>query len=493
MANREEKVPPRQSNQHFPRAAPAGYAGTEGLSRPALFNDVRACPLFAELPADAITRLVEKADFISLEPDEAVFREGDQADDLFLVRRGFVKISRAGADGGETVLNYLSKGQYFGEIALLGAESGESTTRTATCTAMDHVDLIAIARQDVAELLTAYPDLRRQLRQISESRKARPKAAPLKPGFNFKQYLDQELMQGTSLLLFDLERCTRCDECVRACADSHDGVTRLKREGLRFDKYLVPTSCRSCRDPVCLTECPVGSIGRSPTGAIIIEDWCIGCRKCEENCPFGNIEMQLFDADGEIFKQQSPVRLARIGFDAPPGFARACLPVGLEYDGRQRCLTYADVPGVAGEDELRAACSDQSYQRAIDALLKQIETRVKLPILPADFKPAKEIEGVVKTKCASKTEPDNAILFRGVVNAANEQAYLNASQDPNYHAAVEAVARETRSMKAVLSKAVVCDLCESVDQSPNCVYACPHDAAFRVDADTFFKSAGAVE
>ena len=27
----------------------------------------------------------------------------------------------------------------------------------------------------------------------------------------------QEIYQGQSLLVLDLERCTRCDECVKAC------------------------------------------------------------------------------------------------------------------------------------------------------------------------------------------------------------------------------------------------------------------------------------
>ena len=77
------------------------------------------------------------------------------------------------------------------------------------------------------------------------------------------QFLDQGLMEAQSLLVLDLERCTRCDQCVRACADAHDGVTRLIREGLRFDKYLVATSCRQCRDPLCMVGCPVGSIRRA--------------------------------------------------------------------------------------------------------------------------------------------------------------------------------------------------------------------------------------
>jgi len=101
-------------------------------------------------------------------------------------------------------------------------------------------------------------------------------------------------MEAQNLLLIDLERCTRCDLCVKACADAHDGVTRLIRDGLRYDKYLVATSCRSCRDPLCMVGCPVGSIRRRESLEIIIEDWCIGCGLCAQSCPYGNINMHAF-------------------------------------------------------------------------------------------------------------------------------------------------------------------------------------------------------
>jgi Fe-S-cluster-containing hydrogenase component 2 len=103
--------------------------------------------------------------------------------------------------------------------------------------------------------------------------------------------LNQGLMNAQSLLVLDLEKCTRCDECTKACADAHQGVTRLIREGLRFDKFLVASSCRSCLDPYCMVGCPVGSIRRRQSLEIIIEDWCIGCGLCSENCPYGNINM----------------------------------------------------------------------------------------------------------------------------------------------------------------------------------------------------------
>jgi Fe-S-cluster-containing hydrogenase component 2 len=92
--------------------------------------------------------------------------------------------------------------------------------------------------------------------------------------------------------LIDLERCTRCDECVRACASTHnDGRSRLIREGPRFGNFLVPASCRQCRDPVCMIGCPVGSIHKGATNEIVIEDWCVGCGICAEQCPYGSIHM----------------------------------------------------------------------------------------------------------------------------------------------------------------------------------------------------------
>lgn len=100
------------------------------------------------------------------------------------------------------------------------------------------------------------------------------------------------LLQGQRQLLIDLERCTRCDQCVQACVAAHDdGLPRLIREGPRLDQHLVPARCRSCLDPVCMIGCPVGSIARRDDLSMFIEDWCIGCGICADNCPYGAIQM----------------------------------------------------------------------------------------------------------------------------------------------------------------------------------------------------------
>ncbi len=121
-----------------------------------------------------------------------------------------------------------------------------------------------------------------------------------------EDFLQQGLMEAQSLLVLDLDRCTRCDLCVQACATAHDGVTRLIREGLRYDNYLVATSCRQCRDPLCMVGCPVGSIRRRDTLEIYIENWCVGCGVCADNCPYGNISMHEFDVKGDDRQRPGP-------------------------------------------------------------------------------------------------------------------------------------------------------------------------------------------
>jgi cGMP-dependent protein kinase 2 len=84
----------------------------------------------------------------------------------------------------------------------------------------------------------------------------------------------------------------RCDNCEKACAETHHGVSRLNREaGPTYATLHVPTSCRHCEDPHCMKDCPPDAIHRAPNGEVFIADNCIGCGNCERNCPYGVIQM----------------------------------------------------------------------------------------------------------------------------------------------------------------------------------------------------------
>ena len=147
-------------------------------------------------------------------------------------------------------------------------------------------------------MVDAYPAVRGQLQDVAGQRleSDRQQALQLKT-VALEDFLGQSLMQAQNLLLLDLEKCTRCDDCVTACASAHDGVTRLLREGTRYGKYLIATSCRQCLDPLCMVGCPVGSIHRQKSLEIVIENWCIGCGLCARQCPYDNIAMHEFSVE----------------------------------------------------------------------------------------------------------------------------------------------------------------------------------------------------
>src|SRR5262249_20528761 len=205
---------------------------------------------------------------VPFEPGEVICRQDDPADSFYLVRLGFVKVTQRFA-GGDVVLAYHGRGSFFGEMALLTGEP-----RSATCTAVDHVEVVRIDADDFRLMLERFPSVARKFAEEAarRSRLNRERHA-LSSNLDVEDFIEQGLMQAQSLLVLDLDRCTRCDLCVQACASAHDGVTRLIREGLRYDHYLVATSCRQCRDPLCMLGCPVGSIRRRNEPEIHIEDW----------------------------------------------------------------------------------------------------------------------------------------------------------------------------------------------------------------------------
>ena len=188
--------------------------------------------IFSTLTPEFIRELRPRVELRRYAPGEVICRQGEPADAFYLVRLGFVKVSEQ-RPGGDLVLAYLARGGYFGEIGLLTGGG-----RTATCTALDHLELVRIGADDFQKMLERFPEVRRNLEAVAHERieENRHRIRELQT-VPVDQFLNQGLMEAQSLLILDLERCTRCDQCVRACADAHDGVSRLIREGLRFDHY----------------------------------------------------------------------------------------------------------------------------------------------------------------------------------------------------------------------------------------------------------------
>jgi thioredoxin reductase/CRP-like cAMP-binding protein/Fe-S-cluster-containing hydrogenase component 2 len=222
---------------------------------------------------------------------DVLFYEGAKPDGLYLIQRGSVTISRM-IGGKEVVLSYVSAGNYVGEMALVSGQPRFGTVRAAVS-----IEAIHLNCDRVAEVMARNPDIRNEMheRYLTHMQDEHI-GATLQSGNDAGNLISFLVRQGigeaTDVLLIDESLCTRCNNCEKACADTHDGTSRLDRKsGPTFDQIRVPSSCRHCEHPHCMKDCPPDAIRRSVNGEVFINDTCIGCGNCVANCPYDVIQL----------------------------------------------------------------------------------------------------------------------------------------------------------------------------------------------------------
>jgi CRP-like cAMP-binding protein/Fe-S-cluster-containing hydrogenase component 2 len=248
------------------------------------------------LASEDVAALVDQAEVREVRAGQAVIEEGADDKDIFVVRRGSMVVEKA--IGGKPVfLSYLPAGSYFGEMAAI-----DGSKRTATVKAAIKSEVVRFPGAAFTALLERKPRLRekaladmagrRAINAFIEGRKDSFGGAVDYYSQTAQFLVDNGIGEATDVLLIDGTLCVGCDNCEKACADSHDGLSRLDREAGRTYAHLhVPTSCRHCEHPYCMTDCPPNAIQRGPDGEVFISDACIGCGNCQRNCPYGVIRM----------------------------------------------------------------------------------------------------------------------------------------------------------------------------------------------------------
>ena len=75
---------------------------------------------------------------------------------------------------------------------------------------------------------------------------------------------------------------------------------------------------------------------------------------------------------------------------------------------------------------------------------------------------------------------------RAEVLIVNTCGFIDAAKQESINALRELV--EGKRLPVVQQRATTCDLCSSLDGKPSCVYACPHNAAFRMTGDELLRA-----
>ncbi|MGY1423382.1 Crp/Fnr family transcriptional regulator [Bacillus cereus] len=94
------------------------------------------------------------AQSISYKRGDIIFHAGDQADTLYIVSKGRVKIYRLSESGKEQLIRILNTGDFTGELALFKKDYYETFAE-----AMEESDICMIKQSDLQKLLLKYPSI----------------------------------------------------------------------------------------------------------------------------------------------------------------------------------------------------------------------------------------------------------------------------------------------------------------------------------------------
>ncbi len=250
---------------------------------------------------------------VQIEKEPLIAEEGTYAVGLWIVRGGFARLSRRQGAGHRT-LAYLGKGQIFGLRELYHNRNKQQSIAALpyqeSLRAIGYVDALCIPKQIVyehilpftrsADLPTPITAPRYQFGQpVLDAGLNESHDDSIETGL-LEFMVENRLMNGREAMVIDTERCTRCDDCVRACAVTHGGDAPLfSRTGPQYGPWMFAQACMHCEDPVCMIGCPTGAIHRDiEAGTININaQTCIGCKSCAESCPYDNIRMVTTNDD----------------------------------------------------------------------------------------------------------------------------------------------------------------------------------------------------
>ncbi len=145
-------------------------------------------------------------------------------------------------------------------------------------------------------------------------------------------------------MVIDLARCVGCGACAFACKAENntrdreggqsynwaDFITKTEGTFPNVTHWVMPVLCNHCSNAPCVEACPVTpkAMYKTPEGITMHDDaTCIGCRACQNACPYSQAELTDASLNGEAY---SVIHFNPHGADTQPRWAdkSALIPGG---------------------------------------------------------------------------------------------------------------------------------------------------------------------
>jgi len=133
-------------------------------------------------------------------------------------------------------------------------------------------------------------------------------------------------------MVINLQKCVGCGCCTLACkaenntrnragGQSHNWADLVTKTEGTFPKVVhavMPVLCNHCTEAPCVKVCPVTpkAMFKTPEGITMHDnERCIGCRLCQQACPYSNLELDDRSTAGETY---SVISFNPFGADTQP-------------------------------------------------------------------------------------------------------------------------------------------------------------------------------
>ena len=117
-------------------------------------NCIERVPIFSNLTTEEMLEIASITTDKTFEKGEMIYMAGDSSDNLYVIHKGKVKITRLTESGKEQVIRILGPGEFLGELSLFS-----SVAMTDNGEAIEKATMCMISGEKLKALMARYPSI----------------------------------------------------------------------------------------------------------------------------------------------------------------------------------------------------------------------------------------------------------------------------------------------------------------------------------------------